>query len=295
MSRIHDALKKAEQERALAPETAAPPAVHRPPEETPATDFPVDSAPAVITVETLLRRSPQPPWKPDPKAALAVDGGFGPGVEEFRTLRSRLYKIRENQPLKTVLVTSALPAEGKTFVSANLAQIIVRQHERRALLIDADLRCSRLHTVLGTQPGPGLSDYLSGEADELAIIQRSAQGNLFFIPGGKQSSNPNELIGNGRMEKLLRRLAPIFDWIILDSPPVLPVSDAALLAGMADGVLLVVRARQTPYPLAQKARAEFVDKPMIGVVLNHAEPSKGYHSYYKYSYVAAGENGRAKD
>jgi capsular exopolysaccharide synthesis family protein len=295
MSRIHDALKKAEQERVLAPESAAPKAVHRPPEESPVQGLPADSAPAVITVETLLRRSPQPPWKPDPKSMLALDGGYGPGVEEFRTLRSRLYKIRESQPLKTVLVTSALPAEGKTFVSANLAQIIVRQHERRALLIDADLRCSRLHTVLGTQSRPGLSDYLAGEADELAIIQRSAQGNLFFIPGGRQSSSPNELIGNGRMEKLLRRLAPVFDWIVMDSPPVLPVSDAALLAGMADGVLLVVRARETPYPLAQKARAEFVDKPMIGVVLNHAEAIKGYHSYYKYGYGAAGGNGRAKE
>lgn len=294
MSRIHDALKKAEQERALSKDAVSV--------EAPATALasayaaePVEPVPATLAIETLLRRCPQPAWKPNAKTLLSLESDHGVGVEEFRTLRAKLYKIREKHPLKTVLITSALPAEGKTFVSANLAQVVVRQHERRALVIDADLRCSRLHDAWGTHSAPGLSDYLSGQADEFAVIQRSAEGNLFFIPGGKPHPQPNELLANGRMRELIQRLAPLFDWIIVDSPPVLPVSDALLLAEMCDGVLMVVRAKETPYNLAQKARAEFADKPMIGVVLNHAAPSKGYNSYYHYGYGAPSKNGRAKE
>ena len=96
------------------------------------------------------------------------------GNEEFRTLRSRLYQIREKQSLKKVLVTSALPKEGKSFVAANLAQVMVRQEGRRALLIDSDLRGSRLHEALGTSSSPGLSDYLLGEKDEFAVMQRGS-------------------------------------------------------------------------------------------------------------------------
>lgn len=294
MSRIHDALKKAEQERALSKEISPAPEAATTPVPEPAADA-APAVPALLSIETLLRRCPQPPWKLDARSLLTMNGDYGAGVEEFRTLRARLYKIREKHPLKTVLITSALPAEGKTFVSANLAQVIVRQHERRALLIDADLRCSRLHETWGTHQVPGLSDYLSGEADEFSVIQRSAEGNLFFIPGGKPPKQPNELLANGRLKELLKRLAPLFDWIIVDSPPVLPVSDALLLADIADGVLMVVRAKGTPYTLAQKARAEFHDKPMIGVVLNHVMPSSGYRSYYSYGYGGSGKNGRAKE
>lgn len=294
MSRIHDALKKAEQERALGKESTPVEVSVRPsPGVTP--EAPAVAPPAVLSMEALLRHCPQPTWKPDPHSILAADGNHRTGLEEFRTLRARLYKIREKHPLKTVLISSALPAEGKTFVAANLAQVIVRQHERRALLIDGDLRCSRLHEALGTQSSPGLSDYLSGQADEYTVVQRSAQGNLFFIPGGKPAPHPNELLANGRMRQLLHKLGPLFDWIVIDSPPVLPVSDALLLADMADGILMVVRAKETPYPLAQKARGEFQDKPLIGVVLNHAMPAQSYYSYYSYGYSLTGRNGKAKD
>ena len=102
------------------------------------------------------------------------------GTEEFRTLRSRLYHMREKMPLKKLLVTSALPKEGKSFTAANLAQVMVRQHGRSVLLIDADLRGPRLHLMLGTTSGPGLSDYLQGKNDEFSIMQRGTAWRICF-------------------------------------------------------------------------------------------------------------------
>jgi capsular exopolysaccharide synthesis family protein len=206
------------------------------------------------------------------------------GNEEFRTLRSRLYQIREKQSLKKVLVTSALPKEGKSFVAANLAQVMVRQEGRRALLIDSDLRGSRLHEALGTSSSPGLSDYLLGEKDEFAVMQRGSMENLFFIPSGRSIGNPAELVANGRMRFLLNRVEPLFDWIIIDSPPAVPVSDAGLLANYCDGVLMVVRSNATPFDVARKARQEFRDKHLIGVVLNGVSTESAYTQYYYATY-----------
>ena len=186
-------------------------------------------------------------WHLDPNVNVFVnpDSSAG-GPEQFRTLRSRLYQMRSNQPLRTLLVTSSIPTEGKTFVTNNLAQAIIRQPDRRALIIDADLRRSRLHVPLGAPSSPGLTDYLRGTADIISIIQQGQEENLCFIPGGDEVANPSELIANGRMKVLLDRLSPIFDWIILDSPPCLLVADASILADHCDGVLLVTRAGVTP-------------------------------------------------
>jgi capsular exopolysaccharide synthesis family protein len=213
----------------------------------------------------------------------------GYGTEEFRTLRSRLYQMREKMALKKVLVTSALPKEGKSFVAANLAQVMVRQHGRRALLIDADLRGARLHHALGTSATPGLSEYLLGENDEFGVMQRGAMENLFFIPSGRSVSSPAELVANGRLKILLNRVEPLFDWIIIDSPPAVPVSDAGLLANYCDGVVMVVRSNATPSDIARKARQEFKDKHLIGVVLNGIEAgSQPYNQYYYGAYGRPG-------
>ena len=112
-----------------------------------------------------------------------------------------------------------MPKEGKSFTSANLAQVIVRQHGRRVLLLDADLRNPQLHHYLGAEPGPGLSEYLRSESDEFSIIQRGPMENLFLIPAGHNAGNPAELLANGRLKFLLSRLETMFDWIIVDSAP----------------------------------------------------------------------------
>ena len=309
MSRIHEALKKAEQERSgiarpadesLAPvEFSEAGPLHRPVET-----HAIATAPQVssngLTFDMIRENTKSSAWNFDPRKVLFGTPRPGDqkarlGTEEFRTLRSRLYQIREKQPLKTLLVTSALPAEGKTFVAGNLAQVIVRQHERRALLIDADLRWSRLHLSFGTTMKPGLTDYLAGNADELSIIQRGAYDNLFFVPGGSPCSNPAELIAGGKLEAFLHRMAPLFDWVILDSPPAVPVSDSSLLADMCDGVLMIVRSAVTPYDMAQRAVQEFREKHLVGVVLNDVEPGSGYSSYYYHYYHGrSGVNGKGK-
>lgn len=284
MSRIHEALKRAEQDRAAAQgvhvETAQIPA--QPP--LAGVPSPISTLPSPsnqLTYETLLSRCVPCTWSPDTKTMLFYNSEQGPGTEEFRTLRSRLYQMREKQPLKKVLVTSSLPKEGKSFVAANLAQAMVRQHGRRVLLIDGDLRAARLHLALGTALTPGLAEYLLGEVDELGIMQRGAMENLFFIPAGRPTSNPAELIANGRLKLLLSRVESLFDWIVIDSPPAVPVSDAGLMSNHCDGVLMVVRSTATPSDVARKARAEFDDKLLLGVVLNGMkhDPAE-YRRYY---------------
>jgi len=293
MSRIHEALKKAEQERASI-KGGVPSAFAATPVAEAAGYGEVDVAPITPNLgmaglagpsglETLLARCPQKQWTPDLQTMLFMNGNDSTkGTEEYRTLRSRLYHIREKMPLKKVLVTSPLPKEGKSFTAANLAQVMVRQHGRRALLIDADLRGPRLHQMLGAPKGPGLSEYLSANADEASVMQRGPMEGLFFIPSGESIEDPAELVAGGRLKILLQRIEPIFDWIIIDSPPAIPVSDASVLAKACDGVLMVVRSNSTPSDLARKARMEFADEMLVGVVLNGTDRDEAAYARYYY-------------
>ncbi|MGA7561399.1 MAG: CpsD/CapB family tyrosine-protein kinase [Terriglobales bacterium] len=292
MSRIHDALKRAEQERATSTGTHVEPTLDQP--EAPRESMPtlqptlqsVGTAgmPGMgggLNYESLLARCPQSQWTPDPRTMLFFqEDDSRLGAEEFRTLRSRLYQIREKMPLKRLLVTSALPKEGKSFVAANLAQVLVRQHGRRALVIDADLRNPGMHRHFGAAQSPGLAEYLLGECDEFAALQRGSMENLFFLPAGRSVASAPELLANGRLKLFLQRVEPLFDWIILDSSPVIPVSDATLVAGACDGILMVVRAGVTPTDLARRAREEFPDKLLLGVVLNGSERVQRSKYYY---------------
>jgi protein-tyrosine kinase len=300
MSRIHEALEKAEQERAIAQAatTGVAATTHEP---IPAASIWTESAPEIPTetnspvaaglpgdylrFDDLRTRCAHPTWHLDPNVNVFFNPDLSVhGAEQFRTLRSRLYQLRGTQSLRTLLVTSAIPGEGKTFVTANLAQAIVRQPDRRALIIDADLRCARLHLPLGAPTSPGLTDYLRGEADELAVIQHGQEGNLCFIAGGNEVTDPSELLSNGRLRKLLDRVTPVFDWVILDSPPCVPVADASILADLCDGVLLVVRAGSTPSEVAQRARQELQGKNVVGVVLNAVDEAGIYGSTYYQGY-----------
>jgi len=299
MSRIHDALKRAEQERATSTGTHAEPVFEQPAFDSgafqPAYDQPhvqrevmpnlqpSAGMPSVSNYETLLARCAQTEWTPDSRTMLFFnDDDARIGAEEFRTLRSRLYQIREKMPLKRLMVTSALPKEGKSFVAANLAQVMVRQHGRRALVIDADLRNPGMHRHLGAAQSPGLGDYLLGQCDEFAALQRGPAENLFFMPAGQAPGSAPELLSNGRLKLLLQRVEPMFDWIIIDTSPVIPVSDATLVAKFCDGILMVVRSNVTPSDLARRAREEFPDKLLLGVVLNGTQSDDPERSKYYY-------------
>jgi protein-tyrosine kinase len=314
MSRIHEALKKAEQERASQHTSDAVP-FHRDITIAPPVDGNHDGAVGDILVTTdeavtpditsprdngylrfeeLVARCARPKWRLDPSANVFFNQSLSPqSAEQFRTLRSRLYQIRSAQTLRTLLITSALPAEGKTFVTTNLAQAFVRQPDHRVLIIDADLRRSRLHLPLGAPSTPGLTEYLRGEADPTAVIQHGQDGNLCLIPGGAEVSNPSELLLNGRLKMLLEYVTPVFDWVVLDSPPCLPVADANVIGSLCDAVLLVVRAASTPSDVAQRACQELQGRNVIGVVLNATEEGAGYTSYYYYQRY--GEDGKREE
>jgi protein-tyrosine kinase len=259
MSKIYEALKKAQAER-----TRESPAASEHPQQ-----------------EVEILASPKDP------STIVFSENHKPheGAEQFRTLRTRLYQLRDASPVKKVLITSAVAGEGKTFVSTNLAQAIARERDRKVLLVDGDLRSARLHLPFGAPLSPGLSEYLRDEATEAEIIQHGQEGNLCFIAAGNGAgSNASELLSNGRLQKLLDRVAPLFDWVVVDSPPCLPVADASVLAGFVDGVLLVVRAKSTPSAISQKARQELRKSNVIGVVLNAVEEVDSYGGYYAYGY-----------
>jgi protein-tyrosine kinase len=302
MSRIHEALKKAEIERGEAVSPAAAGAAEPEPDVVSPALAPPGGAPSEsarggiaaaafepITLDTIRKQCPTSQWSPDSHAVLFADlpGHSHPaGAEEFRSLRSRLYAIRERQPLQTVLVTSALPSEGKTFVTLNLARAIAQQPQRSVLVIDADLRISRVHEGVGASVAPGLTDYLRGDVDALSVLQRGRDDNFFIIPGGSHDPNPVELLGTGRLRALINRFAPVFDWIILDSPPCVFLADASLLGKVSDGVLMVVQSGVTPFDTAQKACREFQEKQVVGVVLNRV-PAGLTYGYYYYGYGTA--------
>jgi len=298
MSRIHEALKKAQMERGgttRVEDAPLPPMRH-------AVETPVEpGAPrhsawqesrhtGPIPLDVLDQHCKRPTWTPEAKiATLMTASSSGMGTEELRTLRSRLYQIRDRQQpnLRKILVTSALPGDGKTFLTASLGLMMARQHGRKVLLVDADLRRPQLHATLGAPAAPGLTDYLSGEIDALEIVQHGVGSDLYFIPAGKTVSNPAELLTNGLFGELLERLAFNFDWVILDSPPAVPLHDASVLADICDGVLMVVRAANTPFDVAQKARGELQEKNVLGVILNQVDGSNGNHAYYYYDYYTS--------
>ncbi|HXN21128.1 MAG TPA: CpsD/CapB family tyrosine-protein kinase [Candidatus Dormibacteraeota bacterium] len=297
MSKIHEALRKAQQERnanvtngnrssqsevvgpvdipSLAVSPVVPGGFATPAHSTTPGDF--------FRIDYLREHCVKPVWKINPEVMVfAEDSDLVAAAEQFRNLRSHLYQLRENRQLRSLLITSALASEGKTFVASNLAQAIARQPGQRVLLIDADLRLSKLHIPLGAPCTPGLSDFLRGNANLTDVMQHATKENLYFIPGGNSIADPTELILNGRFKDLVERLTPTFDWIIMDSPPTLAVSDAGLLADLCDGVLLVVRAASTNLDAIQKACNKYRERNLAGVVLNRVEHQYTYDSYYGY-------------
>lgn len=290
MSRIHEALKRAEGQRPSAwkaGETTpldlgdvVPPAAemqHPLTQETP-TDRPG------LRLEELRRWCAKPGWTLNPNYdVFSTAQSSSRCGEQFRTLRSRLYRLREKNPVRTLMVTSTLPGEGKTFVALNLALAIARQHERRALLIDADLRASKIHERVGAPCAPGLSDYLDGKADEFSILQADSKVDLFLVPAGRSVPNPSELLANGTLKGFLDQMSPVFDWVIVDTPPVLAVADAGIVAEFCDGVLVVVRAGAAAHDLVKTTLQEFRGNNLLGVVLNGAEEGLDYGGYSYYA------------
>lgn len=308
MSRIYEALQKAESERKQDRGGGEPLPVIEAPEEIPVVKYEVMSSFTESQMESVPESSTMSgvgglnlasvarlPWNPSvTRLPSLLDRG--PAIEQFRSLRSRVYEARDIRPLKSILVTSGLPQEGKSFISANLAMSLARHKNSKVLLIDGDMRRYTQHELLGTESHPGLAEFLSSKCTIEEAMQRPDESsshaqslgsqilsNLTFIPGGNGGDKAADLSGNARFSELLRAVAPYFDWIIVDSSPVLPVSDGVNLARACDGVLLVARAGITKYPVAQRAAAELKASHVLGFVLNAVHESPQVGGYYGYN------------
>ncbi len=206
--------------------------------------------------------------------------------EAFRALRTRIQfsKIRPDA-IKTILVTSSTPKEGKTTVSVNLAGSFAYT-SKRTVIVDCDLRKPRMHNVFKAQRFPGFTDYFFGQADYEEIVRKSEIENLHFITAGTIPPNPSEILGSPQMEKFIEKLKSLYDIIILDSPPVIAVTDSEILSRMVDATVLVASANVTEKDLLEKS-VELLTHDhgsFIGTVLNRFTYRSGYGSYYKYYY-----------
>jgi capsular exopolysaccharide synthesis family protein len=197
-------------------------------------------------------------------------------AEQYRQLRTRLAHAEGANNLRTVLVTSPQKGEGKSVTSANLALTMAQELQRRVVILEADLRKPSMQQLFGLPPGPGLTDYLSGAAELNDVMRFLPDHNLTVIHAGSTATNPAELLGSTAMRRLLDTLRTRFDRVILDTPPVLPLADVAVLAPLVDGSLMVVRAGVTPKPAIENALRAFDSSRLLGIVLNDSGLEQDY-------------------
>ncbi|MGH2771688.1 MAG: polysaccharide biosynthesis tyrosine autokinase [Actinomycetota bacterium] len=208
---------------------------------------------------------------------------FSHESEALRILRTNLHFFSVDRPVKSVLVTSPAAQDGKSTVAVNLATAMAAMGSR-CLLIETDLRKPILDQFFDVNQTPGLSDVLSGRVEPKRAIRATTVNNLWILPAGTLPPNPSDILGSQRMVSLLEQLESTADVIVLDSPPVRPVTDAAVLAPHVDGVVMVIKSGKTTKEAAREAINSLVrlDARVLGVVLNHVEHSDGY--YYQYYY-----------
>jgi receptor protein-tyrosine kinase len=284
MSRVHDALRKAEQ---MAGETGPP--------VQPAPGAELAGAPGVIPAAGFLELLEEVPFRPAPEALLIdLARPHAPPAEEFRSLRTRLNHLQKLQPLHAIVITSPSPAEGKSFVAANLAISQAQLSDQYTLLVDCDLRRPVIHSLFQIPRSPGFTDFLLGNAPLEAVIKRVAGMNLCLMPAGSMVKNPLELLNLRQVRVLFRELPKLFNWVILDSPPLLFSADANLLGTIADGTLLVVRIRQTTIDTVARAMQSLCENNVIGVVVNGARAGELY-SKYTYYYSSYGYRERESE
>ena len=209
---------------------------------------------------------------------------FTAAGEAYRAIRTGILLSRSETSPRTILFSSAMGGEGKSVTATNCA-LMFAQLDERVLLIDADLRRPRCHEILGRDSHPGLTEVLAGLNQLDQAIQSTASKGLFFLSAGLTPPNPSELLGSQRMRGILTAAASSFDHVLIDSPPILPVSDSVVLSTLVDGVVMVVCAQTTKNLVRDAcARLVYVGSKMLGVVLNNVDPEqrRSYEPYYTY-------------
>ncbi|MGA2921688.1 MAG: CpsD/CapB family tyrosine-protein kinase [Candidatus Sulfotelmatobacter sp.] len=204
------------------------------------------------------------------------------GAEKFRFLAVRLRQLRQTRPLKKIVITSTIPQEGKSTVAANLACTLARRRQNRTLLLDGDLRRPTAAAQFGLGKIPGLCEFLSGETESINFYKLESLG-LWILPAGAAPQNPLELMQRGRLSPLMDQLTAWFDWIVIDSPPVLPLADTSIWSRLADGILLVTRKGTTEKRQLQKGLEALEKSKLLGALVNSSENAAHSDYYQRYS------------
>lgn len=271
MSRVHDALRKVDGGLGASVRPPAPG---------------MGAAAATGDLKDLLDKIEIVPFTPSPDATLldAVHPSEAPG-EEFRSLRTRLNHLQSLQPIHSLVVTSSSPGEGKSFSAANLALAQSHLEGNMTLLADFDFRRPVVHNLFQVPRSPGITDYLRGKAALEECIKRIEGTNLCILPAGEAVLNPLELLNLPEVKGMLDRLPSLFNWVILDTPPLLFAADANLLSTLTHGLLLVVRIGVTTIDTVTRAIGSLCQNNMLGVVVNAAHKGELYSKYtYYHSY-----------
>ncbi|HZU27704.1 MAG TPA: CpsD/CapB family tyrosine-protein kinase [Bryobacteraceae bacterium] len=287
MSRVHEALRRAEQ---ASPRPPAPPpvltetaAAHAVEDGRPAQGHGAATALAPFPLEGLLERVREIPYAPSAEALL-IDPRHPheAPTEEFRTLRTRLNHLQTLSPIHTAVVTSPSPAEGKSFAAVNLALSQAQLANNPTLLCDFDFRRPIVHNLLQTERAPGITDYLQGKIQLHEAIRKVAGTNLYIMPAGEAVINPLELLNLREVKQMLDDLPKLFNWVILDSPPLLFAADANLLSTLSHGTILVVRIGATTIDSITRAMQSLCQNNVLGIVVNAARRGELYSKYTYY-------------
>ncbi len=232
--------------------------------------------PAIFDQFQMLRVS-----VPSQGRLVSVSDKESAAAEAFRLLAVRLRHLRRDRALKKVLITSSIPQEGKSMCSANLACSLALRAPLRTLLLEGDIRRPSLAPMFGLAPRAGLSEWVRGERELKDSICFLEGPGLWFMPAGSSSANPLELLQSVRLSSLMDQLSDLFDWIVIDSPPVLPLADTSVWSRLSDGVLLVVRQGTSEKRQLRRAVESMEPQKLIGAILNSSNSAP--HSDYYYS------------
>jgi len=202
-------------------------------------------------------------------------------AEKFRFLGVRLRQLQQTRPLKRVLITSTIPQEGKSMVAANLACTLARRTHQKTLLVDGDLRRPSVARLFGLGKTPGLSEWLQGERTPMTSIYHLEDAGLWVLPAGNSPRNPLEAMQSGRLSGLMEQLTSWFDWVIIDSPPVLPLADTSVWMRMADGVLLVARQGTSEREHLKRGIEALEPTKLLGAIVNCSAKSAQSDYYYQ--------------
>jgi receptor protein-tyrosine kinase len=240
---------------------------------------------AAAALQGLLEAIEEVPFTPAPDSIL-IDPTrpHDAHSEEFRSLRTRLNHLQKLQPVHSLVITSPCPGEGKSFTAVNLALAEAQLENNPTLLADFDFRRPVLHSLFQIDRAPGATDYLRGEAPLASAIKKVAGMNLYVMPAGQPVNNPLELLNLDEVRNLILQLPSVFNWVVLDSPPLLFTADANLLSTMCDGTILVVRIGSTTVDSVVRAMQSLCENNVLGVVANGARAGELYTKYtYYYS------------